>query len=324
MSSFPTIYALSLYVIAAGVGVASFLGFLGRLWFGFELFSHFRVQYAVLAAISGLGLLLAGQLPGSFLSIGVGLFNLALILPLYRRSTPGPQFPSTYRILTANILGRNGEYKQIAQMLTEANPDLVLLVEYDYHHHEGLKAVLEAFPHTHFLPRDDNYGLALLSRLPVCSTEIIYLNEDPVPALVARLELDGCPLTIIGTHSPPPKSQMLTDVRDRQILALARFAAKQEGEVILLGDMNTTSWSYTFQDLLHESGLHDSRRGFGLQPTWPANLPLMRVPIDHVLHSSGIQISHRCTGPFSGSDHRPVIVDFCLLMDAGPSTNPIN
>ena len=117
---------------------------------------------------------------------------------------------------------------------------------------------------------------------------------------------------------------MLTDVRDRQILALARFAAKQEGEVILLGDMNTTSWSYTFQDLLHESGLHDSRRGFGLQPTWPENMPLMRVPIDHVLHSSGIQISYRCTGPFSGSDHRPVIVDFCLLMDAGPSTNPIN
>src|SRR4030067_1874066 len=113
MSSFPTIYALSLYVIAAGVGVASFLGFLGRLWFGFELFSHFRVQYAVLAAICGLGLLLAGQLPGSFLSIGVGLFNLALILPLYRRSTPGPQFTSTYRILTANILGRNGDYNQI-------------------------------------------------------------------------------------------------------------------------------------------------------------------------------------------------------------------
>jgi len=319
-----TIISLSLSLIATGLAIASLLGYLGRFWWRFELFNHFRVQYLVLAVICGLGLLLARQLAGFFLCIVVSLINLVLILPLYQhphsKSRPAP----TFRILTANILGPNEEYEQISHMLEEAKPDLALLVEFTHHHQDGLKTALQGFPHTHFLPHEDNYGLALLSRLPMTSTEISFLNEDDIPVLVAHLELDGHLLTIIGTHTPPPKSQELTDLRDQQVLALALFAAKQEGEVILLGDLNTTSWSYTFKDLLRESGLRDSRSGFGIQPTWPENMPLMRVPIDHVLHSPGIHISHRCTGPFSGSDHRPVIVDFCLRIDAGTLTNPIN
>ena len=312
MPSFSTLLTLSLYVMAAGLALCTLLGFLGRQWWRFELLSHFRLQYAVLAALCAMGLLLLGETAAFFLTMGVALFNTALIAPFYRRPDPSDPPSATYRILSANILGHNRQYAQISQMLQEANPDLALLVEYDPHHHQNLQDVTQTFPHTHFLPRNDNYGLALLSRLPLDSCEFVFLNDERKPALLAKLTLDGRPLTVIGVHTTPPKSAEMTRMRDRQMGALAQLAAKQDGEVILLGDFNATSWSYSFSDLLQHSQLLDSRRGFGVQPTWPAELPPMRIPIDHLLHTHGVRILKRRTGPFSGSDHRPLIVDFSL------------
>jgi endonuclease/exonuclease/phosphatase (EEP) superfamily protein YafD len=316
MTSIPILLSLALYASALGVGLASCLGFLGRLHWRFELFTHFRLQYAALSAFFAVALLLSGQPAGFYFSLGVTLFNLATILPFYLHRQTVHQPDAKYRILTANILGPNRNYEQISNMLASANPDLALLVEFDDHHQQGLQPIMQSFAHTHYLPRKDNFGLALLSRLPLTSTQIVFLTGDDSPVLVARLELDGKPLTVIGVHPPPPKSQHMTKSRDRQILALAHFAAQQDGEVLLLGDLNTSTWSYAFQDLLRHSGLRNSRLGFGIKPTWPEQMPLMRIPIDHILHSPGIQICHLHTGPFSGSDHCPVVVDFSILTNS--------
>lgn len=56
--------------------------------------------------------------------------------------------------------------------------------------------------------------------------------------------------------------------------------------------------------------LRDSRRGFGVQPTWNARHPWCMIPIDHCLVSEGASIVDRIVAPDVGSDHRPIIVDF--------------
>ena len=307
-----TIYLLLLAVTLAGVTLASLVAFLGRLWWIFDLFSHFRLQYAVLSLICALGFLLGGEPVGFFISFGFGLLNLALLYPLYRRKSTRPQSATTYRILSANILGSNADYAQIAQMLDQEKPDIALIVEYDHHHDQGLKQVIAEFPYYFLIPRQDNYGLALLSRLPLASTEAVMLNDDQIPVLVARVEIQGCPVTIIGSHPPPPKRKWMSSMRDRQMLALAHLAAQQSGEVILLGDFNATPWSYSYRDLLQQSKLLDSRIGFGVQATWPAHFPLLKVPIDQILHSAGISITSLSTGCACGSDHHPLIAEFCL------------
>jgi endonuclease/exonuclease/phosphatase (EEP) superfamily protein YafD len=322
MPSLLTIYNFFLSIAAAGIALSTLFGFLGRLRWYFELFSHFRVQYAALGSLCAVGFLLAGQYIGFFFSLGVSLLNLALILPLYRRPRRTALPDHTYRLLTANILGSNGNYDQIARMLAEEKPDLALLVEYDQHHHHGLSEAVSHFPYTVLLPRKDNYGIALLSQIPFITSEVA-LNGDRTPVLVAKLELEGRSLTVIGCHPKPPKKQAMTVIRDRQILELAQLSIEQPGEVFLLGDMNTTSWSYTFRDLLRASHLLDSRRGFGIQPTWPAHLPLMSIPIDHILHTPGIHITHRFTRPLYGSDHRPVVTEFCLLKDYSLASKPV-
>lgn len=79
---------------------------------------------------------------------------------------------------------------------------------------------------------------------------------------------------------------------------------------MLLGDLNVTPWSKHFQQLLDRTGLLDSSSGYGVQPSWPNFSWLLRIPIDHCLHSSDIVIDQRKVGPDVGSDHYPIIVDF--------------
>jgi endonuclease/exonuclease/phosphatase (EEP) superfamily protein YafD len=58
--------------------------------------------------------------------------------------------------------------------------------------------------------------------------------------------------------------------------------------------------------------MRDSRRGYGIQPTWPAGVPALLIPLDHLLHTPDIVITSRRVGADAGSDHYPVIVEFFI------------
>jgi hypothetical protein len=64
---------------------------------------------------------------------------------------------------------------------------------------------------------------------------------------------------------------------------------------ILLGDLNVTPWSPHFRQLLQQTGL-------------PAQVPPLRIPLDHCLVSPAFQVIERRVGPRLGSDHLPLIV----------------
>ena len=101
-------------------------------------------------------------------------------------------------------------------------------------------------------------------------------------------------------------------LRDGQLAELATLVGHQRHPVMLLGDLNASPWSYPFRRLLRDTGLLNSMRGWGVQPTWPAPLGPLGIPIDHVLHSEEIRITRRSTGPWIGSDHLPLIIEFAI------------
>jgi endonuclease/exonuclease/phosphatase (EEP) superfamily protein YafD len=131
--------------------------------------------------------------------------------------------------------------------------------------------------------------------------------------VVVRFILDERYLTIIDTHPPPPKSYTLTNYRNHQLEDIAEFVSGQTGDVMVLGDLNTTPWSPFFQEFLRRSSLRESRNGFGLQLSWPTDRVPFLVPIDHILVSKGIIINKRRVGPNIGSDHFPVILSFSMI-----------
>ena len=296
--------------------LATLVGFLGPFWWGFELATHFRVQYAL--ALGGFALILLAlrQWGWSALFGAFALLNAALVAPAFwedEPATPGVAAGNspTLRALLANVNADNRDSERLQRLIAESDPDVILLLEATPWLLDRLRDLGQRYPHRVAEPRDDLFGIALFSRHPFLQSGIVRFGDAiSPPTITATINAGRRPFTLIGFHPWPPVSADLAEGRNEQLQALATRVRQSQVPVLVLGDLNLSPWSPWFTQLLTDTGLRDSRRGRGLQPSWPAGWWPLWIPIDHALFSAGIRIGHREIGPAIGSDHYPVIVDF--------------
>ncbi len=300
-----------LITAAGGVAcAATVFGFLGRFWWFLDLFSHFRVQYLIGLMILGLALLVGRRYKTAAVFIFFACLNLATVLPLYFPDQSDGVAPSeTLRTmqLNANLGADNTE--QVIDTVQKFDPDILLLEEISSRSLNDMQSLTDRYEHTCVQPRTDNFGIGLFSKLPLAEKKIVEIGNAAVPSVLATVETAQGKLDIIGTHTLPPGGARYSRLRNQHLEQLPEYTSSPR-PTILLGDLNVTPWSHHFQTLLQESGLKNSMRGHGIQPTWPAHIPFLWIPIDHCLHSSDITIVNRTIGPNIGSDHYPIIVDF--------------
>lgn len=301
---------------AAGflAGLASLTAFLGSFWWIFELTSHFRVQYALALVIFAIALWWLRQWRVSAALAGVALLNLVVIAPAFwpdeRATLAIPAGQSPLRALLANVNLDNLDHDRIRRLIADTHPDVMVLLEISSKLIERLGDLRKDYPHQVAEMRDDPFSIAMLSRHPLSATQIIPLGESGPPAIIAVITVGNRTFTVIGAHPWPPINAEFAEGRNRQLAELAHLARQIQTPLLVMGDLNTSPWSPYFARLLADSGLRDSRRGHGIQPSWPVDLPPLWTPIDHILFSSGILILRRQTGSAMGSDHYPVIVEF--------------
>lgn len=295
--------------------LATLASFAGLFWWGFELVTHFRVQYAL--ALSGcvLILLTLRQWRWSALFGAFALLNLAFVIPAFREDDAAApavaESQPTLRALLANVNAGNRDLERLQHLIVESDPDIILLLEATPWLLDRLRDLNKSYPHHVAEPRDDPFGIALFGRHPWGRSQIFRFGDAASPpAIVATITAGERSFTLIGTHPWPPVSAELAEGRNEQLRALASRVRQSQLPLLVLGDLNLSPWSPWFARLLADSGLRDSRRGRGIQPSWPAGWWPLWIPIDHALYSEGIHIRHREIGPAIGSDHYPVIVDF--------------
>jgi endonuclease/exonuclease/phosphatase (EEP) superfamily protein YafD len=309
-----------LMLAGGGVGAASMLGFLGAQWWALDLLAHFRVQYFILLTVVAVALLALQRWRSAIVFTVLALVNLAVIAPLYfGRTDAGPGSAKPIRVMLLNVNTRSGDIQRVVKLIPEVDADIMVLEEVDERWLAGLRSVTNAYPHSTLQPRPDNFGIAVFSKFPFRRARVESIGDADVPSIVARIQAPRGEFEIIATHPVPPMGDHLSRARNGQLDALAERARAAEPPVLLLGDLNITPWSPHFGRLLERSGLRDSERGHGVQPTWPAFNPLLRIPIDHCLHSPGIEILSRRIGPAVGSDHYPLIVEFVIRDDTQPT-----
>jgi endonuclease/exonuclease/phosphatase family metal-dependent hydrolase len=164
------------------------------------------------------------------------------------------------------------------------------------------------------LPGTAGYGIALLSRYPVLSWQVLPLpripfrfpmyvpgsrrvrviDEEPRTAVVALLETPWGQVTFANTH--------LTFVpgwNRRQLGRLVEDLQGFPGPRMLAGDLNLRSSA-----VRRSTGM----RSLGEAATFPAGSP--RRQIDHILTDDARLEARRCEAPLMPiSDHRPLVVD---------------
>jgi endonuclease/exonuclease/phosphatase (EEP) superfamily protein YafD len=291
----------------AAVTLATVLAVLAPFGWFFELFSHFRVQYAVAAAL--LVLLLAWQRQPALAAVALAL-GLWHAVPGVQRAlaeAPGATCGAQpFTIATANLLYTNPRREPFLGWLERHSPDLVVVQEVTPGWIPALRGLRE-YPHQYLLPRNDPYGIGVLSRWPLESVSPVDLAGDGLPSLAGIVEIDGQRIRILGMHTRWPVLPSLAGARDAALRQAAELVRGETLPVVALGDLNLTPDSPAFERLLETSGLRDAVDGRRWRPTWLAGFWPLALRIDHVLVSRGLCVDDAEVGESIGSDHRPVL-----------------
>lgn len=227
----------------------------------------------------------------------------------------GTQAPATkvLTILDVNFNSQNDRFDALNSVITRSKPDIICWQEFSANADKwSIENLAHEYPYSMRRPRNDNFGIALFSKIPVENFQVERFAPVPIETIVATLRFNDRLLNVISTHTYPPISSAAYLARNVEMENLGAFVRDSGHASILCGDLNATLWSSSFQKLLKLSGLKDSQSGFGVQPSWPVDLPLMRIPIDHVLVDPSMKVLSRQLGPDVYSDHLPVIVTLAI------------
>ena len=299
-------------LIARGLCLCVVLGtlirYLGRWNWLCEITTHFVVQATVLASIATLLLLVRRHWRLCAVAAILTLVNAAEWVPYYSLQSLTSQAykaDETLIVVSTNVYSRNRNSADLHQWLSDTQADVVFVSEVDGWWAKQLDSWKAEWPHQILEPRQDNFGLALLSRFPIKSSQVFDL-DGAIPAVEARIETPSGEWSIVGLHPLPPSGPNNSRLRNQQLATAAQHISALAKPRVVLGDFNSTSSSPVFRDFLQATGLTDSRYGRGWQPTWPARSRLLRIPIDHCLVEPSLRVIDRSVGPKIGSDHLPL------------------
>lgn len=301
---------VSFFILILSVPVCLFtlLGYLGNIYWIFDLCAHFKLQYAIILLVPCLFFLIYRQFYIAaifFLFFAMNLYEVSRLYFHSRQHTP-EQF---LKISSINLLASNRASQAVADYIHTINPDVLILLEFNERWQGELEAVLEAYPYKKMVPRSDNFGIAMFSKIEVQSTTELNLSPASVPSLLATLCFNGQSLQILATHPVPPVGQQAFIFRNTQLASIASMKSTLGDYFVIIGDLNTSSYAPNFKRMLADMQLKDSREGFGILPTWPVGFFPLMVTIDHCLVSQKMTVKERTVGKDIGSDHLPIYVE---------------
>lgn len=301
--------------ILAGLGclAAGVLAQGGRFSARLDVLTHFAPVWAagaLLVTIFGLTLATPRLKPWITGVGGLGLVAAgALILPeMLRPMSPkaSPDAPGRIKVIQLNGWERNRDIEGTARWLAAQHADIIVV-------EEARAPLREAIArHTGYAMTIEMSAAAIFSPRPTVPTAVpLGPPWKTWPSLV-RASFEGPggrPFTVVGIHYVWPTGRLQSLQRQRIAETLDRY---DRSRLIVVGDMNSSPWSFAMRRQDARFGLERRTRGM---LTWPAQpfargrlrSPIPFLAIDQVYAGSAWRTVSVTRGPRLGSDHYPVI-----------------
>ena len=301
--------------LVAIVGLFTLLGFLADYAYLFDLAAHFRLQYVIVLIFCLVLFILLKKRELLWVSAVILAINLWPIAPYYwpNQTTSLTQLGAPAKVLLMNVLSSNTDGAAVRAQITRFKPDLLVLEEVTPRWFDDLSDLSEQYPYQIHEVREDNFGIWVLSKYLMEDEEIVAYGPTQLPAATFRCRIGRQLVQVIAMHPMSPGSPAGVRWRNEQLREIARRYKETDDPLLVVGDLNTTSFAPVFNELCRTLELKDSRYGFGLQCTWPgwSFNPLM-IALDHCLVSEEVEVTHREVGDYVGSDHLPVYTEIRL------------
>jgi endonuclease/exonuclease/phosphatase (EEP) superfamily protein YafD len=306
----------------------SYLGLMNN--FAVSLFFPLPVM-ALIAIFTRRKELIGGTLLGAAVFVW---FWGTLFIPRSNLPKGGNPHPALV-VMTYNVLGMHGFIDPAIEVIRQENADLVFLQELTPELAETMQHELgDLYPYQILDPKPSVMGMGTLSRYPLADTgERLPLDWVGTPQIL-DLDFEGIAVTLVNFHTfayhyfPPAAVNQNLRYRETQAVALADFAARTPGPLIIAGDANAADLTQPYRTI-RDSGLQDAWRaaGFGLGSTFPGStvpassrwkvgpwyVPQWMVRIDYIFVSPHWEAHSARVAQFDGvSDHRGVVAELVL------------
>jgi len=290
------------------VSIFSVLGYLGWNNWEFDLFSNFKPQYLIILSIGTLLVFIIRKRVAYFFLPFIA-FSAFDVMPLYFGGNKTSDITNSTRIVSINLLNSNDKFEEVEHYILNKSADIVVFEEFTTLWQFLLEQKLNEYKYRLTIPRDDGFGIAVYSKIAFSELKELKTGSAGVPSISGVFKVNNSITTLLATHLLPPVGSDYFKQRNTQLSDLVRIVSKTKNEIVLIGDLNTSSFTIHFKDFLKNSKLKDSRKGFGILTTWPTWFKLAQTTLDHCLVSEGLLVKLREVGFDVGSDHLPIFVE---------------
>ena len=277
-----------------------------------ELFSHFKLHFAVIAfGFGGIATLIH--------CFKTGVFALAIVAAIIIEIWPDPiaspditPHSSAFKIIDLNVQKSNPDPNAVIEFIRQENPTFVALQEVIPVWQDRLRTLSDIYPFMEFNNDGLKCCIALLSKVPWESVQSVQLSSKGPDIIDATFNIDDRKFSILVTHLDPPKPGLFgyefhhhhqTEVLGKRLQSFA-------SPFILVGDLNTTHWAPSFKRIIQGTTLR--RIGGGISATWPSKYILAGIPLDHILATKEFFRIKFFIGPSVQSDHLPLVAELTL------------
>lgn len=292
------------------VYAATLLGEAGKVWWMFELLSHWRIFYLVVGFFLLLLFGIIRKWRSFFIILMIVGVHLLRVAPYIVLNPPhAVKTDRELSIVFANTYWLTNDQGKLISSMKVLNPDIIIFFEILEPNFVKVRDALPDYKYSNYTSGMYAFNVGYLSKKPV-KEDITYFIPL-VPTLELQTNLAGQAVEILGAHPYSPVDNEFVQRRDVLLYDLFAYAAAQEEPLIFGGDLNISPFSPLYQDLRSQFPmLHDSLEEFGIQNSWPVHLlpPFFSIPIDHAWTNSKLKVLERKMGPNTGSDHLPLFV----------------
>jgi len=276
------------------------------------LLANMFTVWLLIPAWGALGLgLVARHRPLVAVAGAVAAWHLWMVVPAVTDRTPPPMAGDGVRVLSANLLMVHPDPDALAAELEALDADVMVLQEFSGRWWRTAKqrGWFERYPEHVEIVREDSFGCAMFSRLPLLDADVVELAG--LPQLQATVEVDGVAVDLLDVHTLPPRIASYVPGHRQALAGILDWARQREGErpYVVTGDFNATEHSRFHRRMtrLADDAWELGGRGMGF--TAPNGLfPLPPMRLDHVYVSPELTVADVALGRGVGSDHRPIVV----------------
>ena len=233
-----------------------------------------------------------------------------LLSPLERRIESAQQNNQNLKLKIGliNILTQNTHYQAVRDEILNSHADIFVIEEINTDWSGELEEIKKVYPYNYEYLREDNFGLAIYSKIPVKQFNVLYAGNFALPVLTAMIEYNGKITEVLAVHTTPPTSNAYFKNTQSMLEEIAKYVQTRQLPTVVVGDINSSRFSYNYSDFVKNSNMKDC--GSIFQTTWTAFWPApMRITLDHIFVTKDFGVLNFKVGNKVGSDHFPVFAE---------------